>query len=221
MPTGAYPISSHIPHLVARSEAPAGQGPAANPGPQGGRLNGSCPVAGDPEDPLTAPLQIFSPQPSLARGGAHTQLTQPPLSHSSPRIAAVLVGPPPLTRFSLCSLSLSSLVLSLLSLSLSPVSSGNPRFPPPVTFCLLVDASTRVVYPPSRPIHMSMEVAEDAEDAEDAEMERKHGHEFQRKEVCRGQIAIALYHSRRRTASARSVVEKRHLSTTAKGREWE
>jgi hypothetical protein len=119
MPTGAYPISSHIPHLVARSEAPAGQGPAANPGPQGGRLNGSCPVAGDPEDPLTAPLQIFSPQPSLARGGVHTQLTQPPLSHSSPRIAALLVGPPPLTRFSLCSLSLSSLVLSLSSLSLS------------------------------------------------------------------------------------------------------
>ena len=36
-----------------------------------------------------------------------------------------------------------------------------------------------------------------------------------------GQIAIALYHSRRRTASARSVVEKWHFSSTAKGREWE
>ena len=41
------------------------------------------------------------------------------------------------------------------------------------------------------------------------------------REVCRGQIAIALYHSRRRTASARSVVEKCHFSSTAKGREWE
>jgi hypothetical protein len=36
-----------------------------------------------------------------------------------------------------------------------------------------------------------------------------------------GQIAIALYHSRRRTASARSVVENCYLSTTANETEWE
>ena len=159
MPTGAYP--NRLTHILTLSRE--ARPPLARARPQTRALKaiGPTAVGRSQEIPKIHSLprcRSFSPQPPLARRGrAHTQLTAPPRSYSSSRIAVLLVGLPHLTRFSLCSLSLfSRFSLSFLSsLSLSPVSSGNPRFPPPVTSCLLVDASTRVVYPPSRPTHVN------------------------------------------------------------------
>ena len=124
--------------------------------------------------------------------------------------------PPHLTRFSLCSLSLSLRVSRSLSL-FSPRSLSLSRLAvPPSRYRLSarrrIDTRCLPAIPPYT--HTCQWGHRGGRGREECRGMRG-------KRCAGGQIAIALYHSRRRTASARGVVEKCHFSSTAKGREWE
>jgi hypothetical protein len=118
---------SSLARLVARSEAPAGQGPAATRSletPAQRQLAGRR----RSQDSLAA-LAVDSLSPRWLRG-AHTQHSNPLLIYTA-RSARLLLDPPHLTCFSLSFLSLFSLSLSLSVSLTSPQGIRDSLLPSP------------------------------------------------------------------------------------------
>ena len=141
----------HVSRLVARSEAPAGQDPAATRALEEAEPTAIGSVAGEPEI-RSLPSLADPSQPPLARGAhARTHNTAPAPARSSCKQRTT-----PHQRYLIAhSFSLSRFLLCLLSYQLSPsplLSLRESAIPFSRYILSLVDASTRFVYPPSRPI---------------------------------------------------------------------
>ena len=197
MSTGA----PSYPHLKSHraKRGPRWPGPGRNPGPrddsEGRPQPRYRPLAHPPREIRSLPTAGKYPQPTLAEERTHRDTAHACSTCSAPRSVRLTCRPDPLSLALFVSPS-RSFCRSLLppSLSLSPV--RETVLPSPVT-CLLSSTHRCALF--TRHPALLCNFADTT-----AQWRNARGEKRRKKARAQGQIAIALYHSRSRTASARN-----------------